>query len=167
MATPHEEIDHRRAIIKSFRAKMDAKRTQSEVFADWITKNSGTMMFFGFHILFFVIWVLINVGFFKNINPFDPYPFNFLTMVVSLEAIFLSIIVLLSQNRAARITDIREEVDMHVNTITEKEITKVLKLVTILLEKNGVDLKGDPELRKMVKDVSTDELEKALEKEIQ
>jgi uncharacterized membrane protein len=95
-----------------------------------------------------------------------PYPFNLLTTAVSLEAIFLAISVLISQNRSARVDDIREELHLQINLIAEKEITKIMKMTAMLLEKHGVDVSNDPELKKLLKPVIESELEKKLEKEI-
>jgi uncharacterized membrane protein len=89
-----------------------------------------------------------------------------LTTFVSLEAIILAIFVLISQNRSLKVDDIREETHLQINIITEREITKLMKMVVILLEKQGVDLSQDPELKKMLKPVSESEIEKQLEKEI-
>lgn len=83
-------------------------------------------------------------------------------MVVSLEANFLAIIVLISQNRQARVAELREEVDLYINTYAESEITKVIYLQKLLLEKNGVDLSKDEELMRILEDLESDKIEKEL-----
>jgi uncharacterized membrane protein len=83
-----------------------------------------------------------------------------------LEAIFLAIIVLISQNRASKIADIREEIDLQMDVISEKEITKLLRLATLLLQKNGIDVSNDKELQYMLKTISIEKLSSSLEKEI-
>jgi uncharacterized membrane protein len=95
-----------------------------------------------------------------------PFPFGLLTTVVSLEAIFLAIIVLISQNREARIAELREEVELYINTYAEDEITKVMYLITLLLEKNGIDVSEDTDLRNMLQNVDSDVIEKELEKQL-
>jgi uncharacterized membrane protein len=125
------------------------------------------MIFLSLNVVWFIIWIVINVGLIPGLEPFDPFPFSFLTMVVSLEAIALAIIVLMSQNRAAKIADLREEVDLQVNKITEKELTKLLEIAAMLAEKEGIDLSQDEVLQKMLKRTDTKKLEAALEKEIQ
>ena len=107
-----------------------------------------------------------NTGFIYFIQPFDPFPFGLLTMIVSLEAIFLAIIVLISQNRAAKIDDLRAETDLQINTITEEEITKVMELQVLLLKKNGIDVSHDPELMQMLEPTDLDRIEKSLEEQI-
>lgn len=166
LLSSNNELQSSRKIIKSLKAKANARRTIFEKFADITTATAGSFAFLALNLLWFVGWVLINTNLIPGVEAFDPFPFGLLTMVVSLEAIVLAILVLISQNRAAKIDDIREEIDLQVNVIAEQEITKVLTLLTILLKKNGVDLSSDKGLSEMLKPISTEKLEKALEKEI-
>jgi uncharacterized membrane protein len=166
LLSPNNELQSSRKIIKSLKAKANAKRTFFEKFADLSTSVAGSFAFLTINFIWFLGWVLINTNFIPGINAFDPFPFGLLTMIVSLEAIILAILVLISQNRASRIDDIREEIDLQVNVTAEQEITKILTLLTILLKKNGVDLSSDKSLAEMLKPINTNKLEKALEKEI-
>lgn len=161
-----ERLRVRRHIIKSIKAKADRQRSQSEKLADVMTRVFGSTPFLILNLLFFFIWVVINLNLFPNIAPFDPFPFNFLTMVVSLEAIILAIFVLISQNRAARVDDLREEIDLQVNLIAEEEVTKIMKMLTLLMEKNGIDISKDKELQKMLRPINTSELEERLKRQI-
>src|SRR6185295_1160840 len=106
----------------------------------------------------FAIWILYNIRL-LHLKPFDPFPFSLLTTIVSLEAIILAIFVLVSQNRTTKIDDLREETHLQLNLISEREITKLMKMMAILLEKQGVDISQDPELRKMLKPISEEEIE--------
>lgn len=160
-----ESVQRRRKAIRSFKAKADAKRTLSEKFADLLTAKFGTVIFLSLNVIWFVIWIVINTGM-TSIEPFDPYPFGFLTMVVSLEAIVLAIIVLISQNREGRINELRSEIDLQLNTIADSELTKLINLLAILLEKQGVDIENDPELKKMLKPIDSAELARQLEEEL-
>lgn len=155
-----------RKIIQSIKAKADKKRTTSEVIADWMTQKLGSITFLTINALFFIAWILINSGIFPGLTPIDPFPFTLLTMVVSLEAIFLAIIVLMSQNRAARIDDLREEIDLKVDIITEQELTKLLKLTVMQMVKNGFDLSQDKVLKHMTQPTDMRKIEKVLENEI-
>lgn len=161
-----ENEDARKRVFRSIKAKADAKRTKAEKIADWMTRNGGSVKFLTASVLLFVFWILINTGLIKGIPIFDPYPFILLTTFVSLEAIVLATFVLMSQNRNIKIDDLREEVDLQINLMAQKEITKVMRMLALLLEKNGIDLSQDPELKKMVRPVSEEEIEKRLEKEI-
>jgi uncharacterized membrane protein len=161
-----EKEGYRREILKSIKAKADAKRTLSEKMADAMTSGFGSMTFLILNICLFTVWILIHTVPGDIFPEFDPFPFSFLTMVVSLEAIVLSIFVLISQNRGSKIDDLREETDLQINLMISNEITKLMKMMAILLEKSGVDLSQDPELREMLKPISEEEIEKKLEKEI-
>ncbi len=162
-----EIVDKRRKQIKSFKAKADAKRTVTERFADWLTSRFGSIAFLTINAIWFTAWILINTDKVPFISSFDPYPFGFLTMVVSLEAIFLAIIVLISQNREARIGELREEIELQISTISETELTKLIHLVVVLLEKQGVKIDEDPELKKMLRPINNAAIEREIESELE
>lgn len=165
--TLEEEQQSRRGyVIRSLKARADAKRTFMERFADWMTKFFGSIFFLIVNAIWFVSWILINIGWVPGVEPFDPFPFGLLTMVVSLEAIILAIIVLISQNRAAKIAELREEVDLQINTFAEEEITKMIKLQLLLLKKNGVNVDNDPELSQMVRHLDSTDIEHRIEKQL-
>ena len=161
-----ENEEARKRIFRSIKAKADSKRTLMEKVADWMTSNFGSNAFLLFNIILFTAWILVNTNQIKGISAFDPFPFNLLTNIVSLEAIILAIFVLISQNRTAKVDDLREETHLQLNLISEKEVTKLIKMMALLLEKQGIDLSQDPELHKMIRPVSEEEIEKRLEKEI-
>lgn len=161
-----ENEESKRKILQSIKAKADAKRTKSEKIADWMTSSFGSMTFLSINAVLFTVWLLINTNQINGIPAFDPFPFILLTTIVSLEAIILAIFVLMSQNRNSKVDDLREETHLQINLISEKEITKVMKMIAILLEKQGVDLSQDPELKKLLRPISEEEIEKRLEREI-
>jgi uncharacterized membrane protein len=156
--------------IAEIRTTMKARANEKSGFAaklaDKLTIAFGSMPFLLINCLWFAIWIVINVGLFPGIPIFDPFPFGFLTMIVSLEAIILAIIVLISQNRAARIADLREEVALQVEEISEQEITKILELLVKMSEAQGIILSNDQELRMMLNPTDTEKLTDALEKEV-
>ena len=152
--------------IKSVKGRADERRKRSERVADALTLGFGSMIFLILNVVWFIVWIVINVGLIPGIEPFDPFPFGFLTMVVSLEAIALAIIVLMSQNRASKIADLREEVDLEIDRIAEAELTKVLQLVVMLAEKQGIDLSHDDEVREMLQPSDHQKIEQALEQEV-
>ncbi len=155
-----------RRIIKSLKAEADKKRKITEKIADTMTAACGSITFLVFNVFWFALWVVWNMGFIPGLKPFDPYPFGLLTMIVSLEAIILAIFVLISQNRGAKVDDLREEVDLQVDIITEQELTKLMTMVALLLEKNGVDISKDEELQGMLRPTNFDKIKKALEKQV-
>ena len=153
-------------MLNSIKAKANAKRTTTERVADFMTARFGSMAFLTFNVLVFFFWIFIHTGQISFIAPFDPFPFSLLTTIVSLEAIILAVFVLISQNRSSKVDDLRDEVQLQVNLIIAKEVTKMLKMTEMLLEKNGIDLSKDPELKKLLKPISEEEIEKKLEEEI-
>jgi uncharacterized membrane protein len=162
----HEEPQTRRGVIRSYKLKLDEKRSVTERLADSLTSKFGTILFLLVNILLFFGWILINLSTISFIAPFDPYPFNFLTMVVSLEAIILSIVVLISQNRDTKIANVRAEIDTRIDIIAEEEITKILELIKKLLEKNNIDISKDEALTHMLKPTDRDYMEKKFENEV-
>ena len=91
------------------------------------------------HVLFFCVWTLLNVGWF-GLKPYDPFPFGLLTTLVSLEAIILTLFVLLSQSRMQRLSDRQNNLDLQVNLLTEHELTRVLIAVDLIAHKLGIEL---------------------------
>jgi uncharacterized membrane protein len=158
-------LKRRQHVMKSFKARADAKRTPAEKFADMLTAKFGSVVFLGVNATWFLVWLSWNTGILPGLEPFDPFPFGFLTMVVSLEAIFLAIIVLISQNREAKVAELREEFDLQINTIAEEEVGKLVQLVVLLLEKQGVKVEDDPQLKRLL-ETSNAEIERELEKEL-
>lgn len=149
--------------VSSLKAQADAQRTYGERLADWMTHSLGSATFLWVNALWFAIWILWNTV--PGFPLFDPYPFGLLTTIVSLEAIILAIFVLISQNRAERVSDIREEVDLQIDVITEQEITKILEIVVRLAKKQGVDLKKDIIVREMLLPLNTGKIKRALERQ--
>lgn len=153
---------HSKRIIQSLEAKALKKRSLSVRFADTLTAFFGTFSFLILNIVIFVSWIMINTGLIQVIPPFDPYPFVLLTTSVSLEAIILTTIVMMSQNRQSTISALREELQLQVNFYSEREITKILKLLDLLLEKQGLKVQGDVELSEMLRDLDASYIEKKL-----
>ena len=103
--------------------EVEDKRTSIQKAADWIAEFSGSIAFLIIHIVLFAVWIAMNVGSgLPGIPMFDPFPFGLLTMCVSLEAIILSVFVLLSQNRQAAKERVRSDIEYEVNLKAELEI---------------------------------------------
>lgn len=164
--THEEKIKHNRLVVQSYRSRADAKRTLSDKIADNLTSRFGTVAFLIINAVWFSVWIVLNTNIIPGVEPFDPFTFGLLTMTVSLEAIFLAVVVLISQNRAAKIAELREEIDLQVTSISENEVSKVIEMLRLLLEKNGVRL-DDPEIEEMVRPVRSEDIERILEKQLQ
>jgi len=101
----------------------EKRMTRSERLAARIATFTGSMAFVWIHVTLFVLWIVANL--FLSSDAWDPYPYIFLTLVVSLEAIFLSTFVLIAQNRESKRNEIREQLDYEVNVKAEKEIQEI------------------------------------------
>ena len=115
-------------------------KTAEDKAADKITSFAGTMSFVYIHSFWFGIWILINLGLLGAGIKFDKFPFGLLTLIVSLEAIFLSTFVMISQNRQANAAEVRSELDYQVNVKAEKEIDIVMKTLERIAKKQGVEV---------------------------
>lgn len=113
-------------------------RSLSERIAGVLMRAAGTASFAVAHVVWFVAWIAINAGLVPRINAFDPFPFNLLTMIVSLEAIFLSIWILISQNQMTRQADRRAHLDLQINLLAEQESTATLRVVSRIAKHLGV-----------------------------
>jgi uncharacterized membrane protein len=128
-----------RAIAQLEQSAM-AERSSADRLSDAITHVAGSLAFLVLHIVVFGLWIAVNIGLVPGVQPFDPYPFSFLTLVVSLEAIFLATFVLMSQNRAARLADRRAHLDLQVDLLAERELTAILHMLRALCDKQKVVL---------------------------
>jgi uncharacterized membrane protein len=114
------------------------RRSLEDRVASAITDFAGSMRFVYLHTLWFGLWIVVNAGLFlamePGVTPWDPFPFGLLTLIVSLEAIFLSTFVMFAQNRLSALADARAQADYEVNVRVEAEVTKLLTLVQSLVE---------------------------------
>lgn len=131
--------------------------------ADFLTIQFGTVWFLIWNAVLFLGWIEWNLGWF-GFEPFDPFPFGLLTMIVSLEAIMLAIIVLISQNRQNKIAEMRQRVDLEVDVRAEAEVTKILKMLDKMCEHLGMSSK-DRELKRMERTINITEIQREIEQE--
>ncbi|HTE17493.1 MAG TPA: DUF1003 domain-containing protein [Armatimonadota bacterium] len=142
-----------RALIEVRRQSEGQRGTQERV-ADAITRFTGSLPFVYLHALVFGGWLICNIGLIPGVKPWDPFPFVMLAMIASVEAIFLSTFVLISQNRMQVMADKRADLDLQVNLLAEHEITRLIKLVDAIAEHMGVATGDDPEVEQLKKDVA-------------
>jgi len=115
--------------IKAWEQATLHARTATEHLSDWIAAKAASGISILIHLVVFVAWIAVNERWIPGVRPFDPFPFQLLTMWVSLEAIFLSLFVLASQNRLARQADRRSHLDLQIDMLAEREMTAVLQLL--------------------------------------
>jgi uncharacterized membrane protein len=138
-------------VLRAERARMMSQSPLSDRIADVITRFTGSMAFVIIHIAIVAAWILINIGVLP-VAAFDP-TFVILATAASVEAIFLSTFVLISQNRASELADRRADLDVQINLLAEHEVTKLVQLVTRIAEKVGVPV-DQGEMAELKKDVA-------------
>jgi uncharacterized membrane protein len=121
------------------------------------------MIFVWVHVVFFSGWILLNTTFLPK--AFDPFPFTFLTLVVSLEAIFLSTFIMIAENRQERISDRRSQLDLQINILAEQESTKTLQMLEAIARKLSVDIAGDPTIGVLEKATEPERLAKQIDQQ--
>jgi uncharacterized membrane protein len=119
----------RHTASRNVNEEIQDKRTTVQKVADWIAEFSGSISFLVIHIVLFTAWIVVNLGWVPGVPVFDPFPYGLLTMAVSLEAIFLSVFVLLSQNRQAAKDRIRADIEYDVNLKAELEVAHLHEMV--------------------------------------
>ena len=132
------------------------QRTSTDRIAEAIANFCGSMTFVWVHVVWFSSWILLNL--IPGLPHFDQFPFTFLTLVVSLEAIFLSTFILISQNLETRISERRSHLDLQLNMLSEQENTKMITLLLAIAEKVGADLSHEPHLAALTEDTMPERL---------
>ncbi|XYH95523.1 DUF1003 domain-containing protein [Sorangium sp. So ce1128] len=135
------------------RRELERKKSFQEALADRITSFTGSMTFVFLHAGLFGGWLVVNMGVINGVKPFDPFPFVMLAMIASVEAIFLSTFVLISQNRMQALADKRADLDLQINLLAEHEITRLIELVDGISRHLKVPRSTDPHLEELKKDV--------------
>ena len=139
--------------LKDRRKQEAANATAQERLAEAITAFTGSMTFVYLHLAFYAVWILVNVGLIPGMPKFDP-SFVILAMEASVEAIFLSTFVLISQNRTAAAADKRADLDLHISLLTEHELTKLTEVVTAIAARLEVPIENRAEVEEIKRDVA-------------
>lgn len=121
-----------------------------EKLANTVTAFAGSTPCILLHIIWFGGWIVVNTHMIPGITPFDPFPFSFLTLVVSLEAIFLTLLVLMSQNRMTKEADKRAQLTLQIDMLDEQETTAILRMV----QKIGKHLGLEEEMKDVTADLT-------------
>jgi len=148
------------AAICELEKKALARRSLSARIGDVIAAHAGRMWFIALHLVWFVTWIILNIKPHGRFT-FDPFPFSFLTLIVSLESIFLSLFILMSQNRSGVQAEQRNHLDLQINLLSEDENTKMLQMLRALCEHHKLAIADDSEIiamttRTEVKDVMSE-----------
>jgi uncharacterized membrane protein len=140
------------------------RRTFANRLSDGIADFTGTIWFVLLHLLWFGVWAGVNVGLIRIVPAFDPYPFQLLCMIVSLEGVLLSTFVLIKQNRMGYLSDRREHLDLQINMLAEREVTRVLQMVEEIAKRLNVPMEGSA--RELVQDTPVEGVVQQLEEKL-
>ncbi len=139
------------------------QRSRMERFTDAVTSFAGSRTFIVAHAVVFTAWMLLNRG----PHGYDPYPYSLLNVLVSLEAIFLTSFVLMTQNRMTRQADRRAHLDLQVNLLAEQELTTILQMLYALCRKAGTCARvSDTRVQQLLRDTDIIQLAEVLEREL-
>jgi uncharacterized membrane protein len=147
------------SLVRNIQALEDRRREEAaaasreERVAQVITRFTGSMTFVYIHLAAYGTWIVANLGLIPGVPKFDP-SFVMLAMEASVEAIFLSTFVLISQNRMAAAADKRADLDLQISLLTEHELTKLSELVVEIAKRLDIRADADPELREVQQDVA-------------
>ena len=161
----HGEVLHKNIrAIAELEQRAIHQRGPADRVSDAITRATGSASFAIVHLVGFAVWLVVNAGMVTFVRPFDPFPYNFLTLVVSLEAIFLSVFVLMSQNRMTRQAEKRAHLDLQVDMLAEQELTAILRMVQALCEREGIEVASrDERIAELIKETDVHRVAEALE----
>jgi len=147
-------------VIRELEEAAKEERTRTDRFAEAIANFCGSMTFVWVHVVWFGIWILINV--IPRLPHIDPFPFTFLTLVVSLEAIFLSTFILISQNHDSKISERRNHLDLQINLLSEQENTQMLVILRAIAEKVGANLSSHDQVEALSEETKPQRLVKQI-----
>ena len=140
------------------------RRSSSERLADAVGGFAGSLFFVVLHLALVIAWLLVNSGKIPGARPFDPYPFSLLGVIVAVEAVILSSFILMRQNRMMRRGERRDHLNLQVDLLAEKEITKLLQMVHAICEQMGLqNIMADKEIGELSQTTSIESLSQTLE----
>ena len=151
--------------LHAIRQAEQARRSAADRVSDAVNAFAGSMWCVGAHAAGLAGWLLLNTVVLPPARRFDPYPFVMLAMTASVESIFLSTFILISQNRAQRAADRRAELDLQVSLLTEHELTRAVQLIDAVAHKLGVTVAGQTDLADVERDVDPGRVVEEIERE--
>jgi uncharacterized membrane protein len=158
----HSSLRRNIELLAERRKREAASSSAQERIAERITAFTGSMRFVYLHLVIYTLWIVVNLGLIPGVHRFDP-SFVVLAMEASVEAIFLSTFVLISQNRMSAVADKRADLDLHINLLAEHELTKMAEMMAAISQKLGVQALPDEEVDEIKMDVAPEAVLDAIE----
>jgi len=163
-----------RCVAKNINAVMEIEnefsegRSLGDRFGVAISRGVGTLWFAFFHLVGVAVWVLANTRQIPGIEPFDPYPFSLLALLVSMEAVLLTTFVLMSQNRQNKRADHRAHLHLQIGMLAEQETTKIMQMLQQICQHLGIESTlHDREFREMADKTEVDAVAHELKNNLQ
>src|SRR6202158_1897538 len=154
---------HIDSIVKQEEEALE-RRSSAERLADAVGGFAGSLFFIVLHLGLVIVWLVVNSGEIPGVRPFDPHPFSLLGVIVAVEAVILSSFILMRQNRMMRRGERRGHLNLQVDLLAEKEITKVLQMVRAICESMGLrNIMADKEIGELSENTSIESLSQKLE----
>jgi uncharacterized membrane protein len=150
--------------IAEMRRRADRRRSTEQRMVDGVARVVGSTRFVYAHLVFFAAWLVVNSGAIPGAPIFDPFPFVLLTTAVSLEAILLTSIILVNQNRMQRMDAERAELDLQIDLLAEHEVTRILRRVEALVRDRGIAL-DDGDIEALQQETTPSHILRAIEKD--
>jgi uncharacterized membrane protein len=148
-----EALTRNISAIEQRRATEEAASSLEDRIAQAITRFTGSMRFVYLHLAIYGAWILINTGLVPGLKPFDP-SFVILASEASVEAIFLSTFVLISQNRMSAAADKRADLDLHINLLAEHELTRMAQVIDAIADRLGIQQQVPSDMEEVKQDVA-------------
>lgn len=165
-APPRPALDNINAIVALEEEALTRRKTADRL-ADAIANFVGSIPFVVVHLIWFGLWTVLNAGVFLGRFKFDPYPYALLCMLVALEGVLLSAFVLIKQNRMSQRADHRAHLDLQINLLSEKEITKMLQLQRLICERLGIEEAArDAEATELSAETAVDNIARELQERL-
>jgi len=162
MTSPNPLLQNVQTIVELERQAVH-QRSPLDRFADIVTAFAGSRVFIVGHVVWFTSWLILNRG----PLAFDPFPFSLLNVMVSIEAIFLTTFVLMTQNRMAKHADRRAHLDLQVNLLAEQELTAILQMLYALCKKAGTTARiSDTRVQQLLRETDIVQLAMTLDQEL-
>ena len=142
-------------------------RTLVDRIGDGVGGFVGTMWFVLIHVAWFVFWFVVNLSLIPGIRPFDPFPFILLSVAVSMEGVLLTTFVLMKQNRMSKRADHRNQLNLQIDMLSERELTKILQMLTVISSKLGLEeTASEPEVAQLSQTTAVDVLAHEIKKRV-